>query len=414
MPFAIVRNDITRMHTDAIVNAANSRLQRGGGVDGAVHAAAGPKLQKELDGIGFCAPGDAVVTGGYGLNCKYIFHTVGPIWQDGTQGEAGTLYSCYKTCLTLARKLDCQSISFPLISSGIYGYPKREAIDVATRAIKEFLLDGALDDVQVYLVLFSKTDMELGGECFRGIREYIDDAYAEEYMSRPTEKLRKLRHKNLMPETHACEEAEEAHAAPEEHPDKQESADTLLEDLTTSMPVGKAYEAAEAEAEKLMPERGEAAPKRLVSRPKPAFERSAQSAGQFAPVTGASDANKTLRDMLRNIDEGFSQMLLRKIDERGMKDSECYRRANVDRRVFNIIKNQSDYHAGKPTVLAFAIALRLDLEETREMLAKAGYSFTRSNKTDIVIEYYINHNNYDIFEINEVLFEYDQQLLGSI
>ena len=328
MPLYIVRNDITKMHTDAIVNAANSSLIAGGGVDGAIHKSAGPLLQRELNTLGGCEPGKAVFTKGYGVALKNIIHTVGPIWTGGMNNEDKTLKACYLNSLSLAEKLNCETVSFPLISAGVYGYPKAEAFNIAQSAILEYL-NKAQSDMTVYMVLFSKQDLVGAGTLSKNIRQYIDDVYAEEHLDAPTERMRMQR----------------------------------------------AYSRQNASY---------------------AYDRSAE-----------------LERMLDRIDESFAQMLKRKIDEKGMKDSACYKKANVDRKLFNKIINNASYRTGKQTALALALALELPLEELKEMVEKAGYSFTRSDKGDIVVEYCVKHGIYDIFSINQVLFEYDLRLLGG-
>jgi len=335
MPLHLVRNDITRMRVDAIVNAANHSLLGGGGVDGAIHRAAGPKLLEECRTLHGCETGRAKITRGYDLPCKYVIHTVGPIWQGGGHGEPGMLAACYRNSLTLAREYGCESVAFPLISAGVYGYPKAEALQIAIREITAFLADN---DMTVYMVVFTGNTVELTTKLFGAVKAYIDDVYVETHYDAPRETLR--------------------------------SQHIRADAPTMSQPREAAF-----------------------------FGESVA-----APMS--------LDDMLAQMDEGFPAMLLRKIDERHMTDAECYKRANIDRRLFNRIKNNPGYRPGKQTVLAFAVALRLSLEETREMLSKAGFSLTHSSKSDIVVEYCIMNHIYDIFEINQVLFKLDLQPLG--
>ncbi len=352
MPFRIVRGDITRMEADAIVNAANNTLLGGGGVDGAIHRAAGPELLGECRALGGCDTGDAKITGGYCLPARYVIHTVGPVWRGGGYGERELLYSCYRKSLALALERGCASVVFPLISSGIYGYPKAEALRVAEEAIGAFLEEH---DMDVYLTLVGDTSFVGDGALVRDVMGFIADAFpplSDAYVGRgPAAEAPRRRMKNMLPFRRK---------AAEEEPIRE--ADF------------------------------------------------AEAARREAPV---SEAMPDWETILKNTDEGFSQALLRMIDERGMTDAQCYKRANVDRKLFHKIRSNPDYRPGKPTVFAFAVALELSLEETREFLDKAGFSLSRSSRFDIILEYFISRGIYDIFRINEVLFRFDMPLLGS-
>ena len=356
MPLEIVRNDITKMNTDAIVNAANLTLLGGGGVDGAIHKAAGPELLEECRGLGGCAAGQAKITGAYRLPCRYVIHTVGPVWHGGNEGEKELLASCYRESLELAEANGCESVAFPLISSGAYGYPKDQALKVATDTIRDFLMGH---DMTVYLVVFDRTAFGISSKLYANIRAYIDDTYiGPDYERR--QRLRRM--SNIREDLH--------YAATDEVP------------LEETMPDSEFAMLPEAAA------------------PSPAL-----SAGGYS--------EKELKKLLQTKDESFREMLLRKIDERHMTDAECYKKANVDRKLFNKIKNQKDYRPGKPTVVALAVALRLSLRETKEMLMKAGFSLAHNNEFDIIVEYFIRERVYDVFLINEALFTFDQKLLGS-
>lgn len=329
MPLKIIRNDITKMETDAIVNAANTNLQMGGGVCGAIFNAAGvEELQKECNEIGGCNIGEAVITKGYKLPAKYIIHTVGPIWKGGNYNEDKLLYNAYRSSLNLALEYNIESISFPLISSGIYGYPKDQALRIAISAIGEFLLKHYLD---VYLVVYGRDTVLLSEKLFSKIEKYIDDNYIEKV------------DRNL-----------------------------------------QIYELQEAE-----------------------YEESIQKL-QKPTIKG----KRKLVDVLEQIEETFSEMLLRLIDDKGLTDVEAYKRANVDRRLFSKIRGDKDYRPSKATAIAFAISLELNLDETRDLLSRAGYALSPSSKFDLIIEFHIEEKNYNIYEINEALFSFDQQLLG--
>ncbi len=338
MPLEIVRNDITKMTVDAIVNAANESLLGGGGVDGAIHYAAGRKLLAECKTLGGCKTGKAKITGGYNLPAKYVIHTVGPIYEDGIHGEKALLESCYRESLALAKKHNCETVAFPLISSGVYGYPKDQALKVAIDVISDFLLEN---EMKVYIVIFDKAAYKISEKLFSDIAEYIDDNYVDEH----TDYRRESSHMN-----YPCQSVMIGSAQPE-YLDLCECKAMSLED--------------------------------------------------------------DLDAKLKQIDESFSQMLLRKIDEKGMTDAECYKKANIDRKLFSKIRSDVHYKPSKPTAIAFAISLELTLSETEDMLKKAGFALSHSNKFDIIIEYFISKGNYNIFEINEALFAFDQSLLGA-
>ena len=329
MPFYMIRGDITKLQVDAIVNAANNSLLGGGGVDGAIHRAAGPKLLEECRTLGGCETGQAKLTGGYNLPAKYVIHTVGPIWRGGNRGERELLVSCYRNSLELASKEGCKTLAFPLISAGVYGYPKDQAVQVAVETIQSFLLTH---DVSVTLVLFDRDAATVSKSLFTDISSYIDAQFIKEHADQGPE----------------CVRREVA----------------FYRDAVKGMPM---------------------------------------SAG----VPGSQ------KEALSHIDESFSQMLLRKIDAAGLTDAQYYKKANIDRKLFSKIRNDPHYRPSKPTALAFAIALELDLNETQELLRKAGFTLSHSQKLDIIVEYFILHGNYDIFQINQALFAFDQSLLGG-
>ena len=330
MPLIIVRNDITKMKVDAIVNAANETLLGGGGVDGCIHRVAGPELLAECRTWGGCRTGEAKITGAYRLPCRYIIHTVGPVWNGGKYGEREKLASCYRTSLALAKEHGCETVAFPLISSGIFGYPKDQALRVAVDTIGEFLLHN---DMTVYIVIFSRTAYQISSKLFADIAEYVDDHYVDAHTDSQRDRLRRM---------------------------------SVLESRTLS-----------------------------------------------ADAAAAPMAVGGLDSLLAHLDAGFSGTLLKLIDRSGKKDSEIYKKANVDRKLFSKIRNNPDYKPSKATAIAFAIALELSLPETRDLIARAGYALSPSSKFDVIIEYFIMQRDYDIFKINEALFAFDQSLLGA-
>ena len=332
MPFEIIRNDIILMRSDAIVNTANPQPVIGGSSDARVHAAAGPELLEARKKIGPIPVGDAAITPAFGLGAKYVIHTVGPWWQGGGAGEEQLLENCYRKSLALALRQGCESIAFPLISSGTNGFPKDRALACAIRVISGFLMEH---EMQVFLVVFHREAYQLSEKLFRGVKSYIDEHYVEQRLRSEVRNRRMT--SMVMRETMAMPMAMEACAA--------------------------------------------------------------------APMD--------LKDLVRQVDAGFSQTLLKLIDQSGKKDSEIYTRANVSRQHFSKIRNNPGYRPTKPTALAFAIALELDLAKTRDLIGRAGYALTNSSIFDVILMYFIEQRNFDLFEINAALFEFDQSLLGA-
>lgn len=331
MPLQIIRQDITKMRVDAIVNTTNAEMTGHSGVDLAVHTAAGAELDAECKRLAPLALGEAKVSGAYGLPCKYVIHTSGPVWQGGHFGESAVLRSCYTESLKLAVEKGCRSVAFPLISSGVYGYPKDQVLKFAIQTITEFLFEHELT---VYLCVFDRKSYSFSQKLFSDIREFISDGYAD----------------------------------------------------------GDRYRAFDVGAN----------------------ERPAPKSGR-APsytVTRSEASVSSLREYMNLMDKSFAEMLFDLIDESGMTDVECYKKANVDKRTFSKIKSNKDYKPSKRTAIAFAISLRLDMDKTQKLLATAGFTLSNSRKFDKIIRYFIQNGNYDIFEINEALFEFDQQLLG--
>ncbi len=351
MPLHIVRNDITLMQVDAVVNAANQDLLQGGGVCGAIFAAAGAsELQAACDAIGHCNTGDSVATPAFRLSAKHIIHTVGPVWQGGTHGEEQALHSCYRTALALAHELEDTSIAFPLISSGIYGYPKDKAIDVALDEIRAFLNTY---DMDVFLTIFDAGSLRASRGRFANVVEYINDQY-----------VRESPYTRRKPWENIAAQRTSATTAPQEATISYETP--TLDALPTVAPSSKPLH----------------------------------------------DKRSFLKSLLNNLDASFSTTLLRMIDERDLKDSDVYKRANMSRQHFSKIRSNKGYQPKKHTVLALAIALELSLDETRLLLERAGFALTHADKRDIIVEYFIQQGDYDIYRINLALYAFDQPLLG--
>jgi O-acetyl-ADP-ribose deacetylase len=333
MPFTIVRNDITKMTVDAIVNAANTNLKMGGGVCGAIFKAAGAsELQRACDQIAPIQTGEAIITPGYALTAKHIIHTAGPVYLDGQHHEEALLRSCYLNSLKLALENNCESIAFPLISSGIYGYPSEEALQVANKAIQDFLHEH---DIQVYLVVFDQQSFAISEKLLGEVESYIDEHYVNEHWDG-----------NRLYNNRDVDELNVKYVY-----------------LKKSLSI--------------------------------------------------EPSKVRLADKVGNLDESFSTTLLRLIDAKGKTDVEVYKRANIDRKLFSKIRSDKGYMPSKKTAVALAIALELNLHETDDLLERAGYALSSSQKFDVIVEYFIVQGKFDIYEINEVLFKYDQSLLGG-
>lgn len=343
MPFEIVRNDITNMRVDVIVNTANPRPVIGSGTDSMIHEKAGPELLTARQKIGNIDRGCAAITPAFHLPAKYVIHTVGPVWVDGSQGELAQLHNCYRNSLNLAWENQCASIAFPLISTGNYGFPKDKALQIAIAAFSSFLLEY---EMQIYLVVFDKAAYKLSEKLFHGVASYIDEHFVDMCeQAVATENLRRLRR-------YGAEEME------------------TWEDRAERRPL-------------------------------------CLSANASAPK------KRSLADSLREADAGFSETLLSLIDKSGKKDSEIYKKACISRQHFSKIRNNPHYQPTKPTAIALALALELDLEGTYDLLGRAGFTLSKSSKFDLIIRYFIERKEFNVVAINVALYEFDQPLLGS-
>ena len=388
MPLTVIRNDITKIQTDAVVNAANPELKAGGGVCGMIFNAAGAeKLQKACDKLSPINTGQAVITKGFDLPAKYIVHTAGPVYKDGMQNEENQLRACYINALTVAKKHGCKSIAFPLISSGIYGYPKKEALSVATDAISGWLMRNEMD---VSLVVFDKDAFQLSGDLLGDVKSFINEAHAEEQR-----KLYSYREAQNMESCRLFDTGSLPKLVFAEDMDLMKTDSALMTPRYSDI---------------MKPQARETKPDfPVVGAPQPNYTSQAMPYKKTKPFL----QKKQFSDVVGRLDEPFSSTLLRLIDAKGKTDVEVYKRANLDRKLFSKIRKGKGYMPSKKTAVALAIALELSLAETRDLMERAGFALSRSVVFDVIIEYFITHRKYDIFEINNVLFEYDQQLLGG-
>lgn len=345
MPFEIVRNDITNMCVDAIVNTANPKPIIGSGTDTMIHEKSGPQLLLARQKIGDIARGSAAITPAYNLDAKYVIHTVGPVWQGGSYGETNTLRNCYDNALRLALENQCESIAFPLISTGNYGFPKDKALQIAIAAFSTFLLEH---EMQIYLVVFNRDAYKLSEKLFHSVASYIDENFVD-----------------------ACEQA------------------------------------AEEDNRRWVRRRRE-----LYLREKQALQEERMQAPYAASISELPCDND-LDYFLKKKDAGFVETLLDLIKKNGHKNSTIYKRANMSKQHFSKLINNPSVNPTKPTAIALALALELDLGQTIDLIGRAGYTLTNSSIFDLIIQYYIEHKSYNVVEINITLYEFDQSLLGS-
>ena len=369
MPFEIIRNDITHMQVDAIVNTANPQPVIGYGVDAGIHQKAGPRLLEAREKIGRIAVGDAAITPGFDLPARFVIHAVGPVWQGGGQNEEKLLRSCYEKSLKLAKRHGCESVAFPMISAGNHGFPKDKALQIAMDAISAFLMK---QEMQVYLVVFSRDAFGLSEKLFHKVSSFIDENYVLEQNLKQYGVADKCTVRGV----------QQAMVLQEQMRRRKEAVEM--------MPVEESRMMAPSQAP---------APRPTVKKPAAGFS--------------LRKTKPSLAQLLAETDAGFSETLLALIDRTGKKDSEIYTRANVSRQHFSKIRKNPGYKPTKATAIAFAIALELDLTQTQDLIGRAGYALTNSSKFDVIIMYFIQNRNYNMFDINETLYEFDQSLLGT-
>ena len=391
MSFRIVRNDITKMRADAIVNTANPEPLIGAGTDRAVYEAAGKEgLFAARRKIGRIGVGEVAVTSAFGLKAKHIIHTVGPVWQGGFSGEERLLYSCYEKSLEAARALGCASIAFPLISAGNCSFPKDRALEIAVSACRDFLRKA---DMEICLAVFDGEAFFLSGSLYEGVDAFIDDWYAERQMRRQADRPLKW----------------QADRTPKRSEDKPEELSVLREKCL--------YEAKRPEPAAPFESSASLEPSAPSELSEPcALEPAAVCLAKPGPDLEKGkhiQRQRSLEDVLSQLGETFQQRLLRLVDERGLSDVEVYKRANLDRKLFSKIRCNKNYKPKKKTALALAIALELNLDETRDLLGRAELALSPSSRFDLIVEYFIRMEVYDIYTINLALFAHEETLLGA-
>ena len=401
MALQIIRNNIINVEADAIVNTANPSVGVGRGVDSSIYEAAGrDRLLEARKKIGVISPGEAAWTPAFDLHAKYIIHTVGPAWRGGDHGERETVAKCYRRSLELAAELGCESIAFPLIATGTYGFPKDEALQTAMSEISRFLL---ANEMEVLLVVYDKESFEVSGKLFSDIKSFIGDSEAvydvtyrsygsvkSSGMYSPDRDLQKPSEKRSLIDRlfdRGRAEKQNDYTLMEGAPSIDAGYDLLDDEEAAAFDSSYIDEQAE---------KGFSAPS--YSMP-------------YSPAFPAEE--DSLDERLKHLDKTFQQYLFMLIDRRGLTDPEVYKKANIDRKHFSKIRSNVDYSPSKKTALALAIALELSLDETKDLLARAGLALSPSMISDRIIEYCIETSNYDIYEINCILFKYDQPTLGA-
>lgn len=378
MPFSIVRDDISRVHADVLVNAANVRLAPGGGVCGALFSAAGfDEMRAACEAIGGCATGDAVATPAFNLPARWCVHAVGPIWRGGRAHEEELLHRCYRSAFARAVELGARSVAFPLISAGIYGFPVERALAIAREEVAAFLRHH--DEVALTLVVFERAVVQMGNALVEQVQEYIDDEYVDSssFMRRDTGELER--------ELQWTEDA----SAP------------LSVEMAEPVALPECLQEDDASI---------AAPRPFVA----ANIRMPGAAMPGTPSRAGATLDAEIAQLVATLDAPFSTTLLALIDARGMTDAEVYHRANISRQLFSKIRGNESYRPSKQTVVALAIALELDMSATQDLLARAGFTLSKSSKFDVIVRFFIERGIYDLFQLNEVLFAYDLPLVGSV
>ncbi len=396
MPFRIVRNDITKLDTEAIVNTANSQPVVGPGCDSAVYEAAGydELLAYREENIGCAEEGDAFITPGFGLPARYIIHAVSPLYIDGDHGEEEKLRSCYRKSLALAAEKGIRSIAFPLISTGSFGYPKEEGMRIAIDEIHAFLL---VSDMDITLVVFDEKATRMSRNLFPDLETYIDRNYvegrwAEEYgvpdmfgtvrsagrADRRRTDERRRTHAELGEPVSGARTPEDG----KRRRQNREGSSGFFRPLRTEVT-------------------------RNEVRPDPEAGYSGLSSIPDLPSEEAvTEMERKLAERIAHRSDSFSQYLMYLIAEKGMENSDVYKRAIIDKKVFSKIKNNPDYHPQKLTALCLCIGAQLNLDESRDLLARAGYALSPWDKTDIIFSYFIEHGIYDMIELDIQLEEH--------
>lgn len=399
MPFTIERNDLASVSADAIVVAANEDLQITGGVGEAVAKAAGfTNVQEACNAIGHCPTGSAVATPAFDLPAKVIIHAVGPIWQGGSQNEVALLRDAYDAALSCAAENNAHSIALPLLSAGIYGFPADISLSVAQNAIHDYLDSH---DTEIRLMLFDRTALQAGLSSYDRIAEYIDDVYVDKQL----DARKKARRTETLSDAFLTA-AGTAYGALSASPSAVSPTAASPSAAILSSLFSSRKDTEKETSEDLEGADTQDSVEAVYEGPLTENYNYEESLAREMPSKSSS-----LSDLLDSLDASFSTTLLALIDTKGMTDAQVYKRANMSRQLFSKIRSDTFYKPTKKTVLALAIALELDLSTTEDLLRRAGFALSHSNKADIIVEYFIKNNQFDIFEINATLYAFDQPIL---
>ena len=403
MPLKIVRNDITKMDTEAIVNTANGHAAVGTGCDSAIYKAAGYEelLKYRTEKIGFVAEGEAFLTPGFSLRAKYIIHAVSPHYMGGNQGEEEKLRSCYRKSLQIAKDNNIKSVAFPLISTGGFGYPKEEGMRIAVDEINAFLLSN---DMLIYLVVFDMKATMLGEKVYLGLKAYIDHNYVnkkldEEYgnanlgSTRPSD----IGYREYLSNKEPVERSPRRNVEAQRFKpaDWSVCASPQIDKRKAVMApfIGSFFRKKDTKSEPLFKDEY--------------LEADSTCAYYVEPSLNFDEQHESkLEERMKHISDTFSQYLMYLIQEKKMENAEVYKRAIVDKKVFSKIKNNADYHPQKRTALCLCVGAKLNLDESKDLLARAGYALSPCDKTDIIFSYFIENEIYDMIELDIQLEEH--------
>ncbi len=398
MPFQIIRNDITKVHADAIVNTANPEVAIGSGVDSAIYKAAGKELLLEARGeVGVLEPGEVGITPAFDLDAKYIIHASGPRWQGGDQGEEQLLKLCYDRALALAAENGCGSIAFPLLATGTYGFPKRLGIEIAVDSFTRFLEDH---EMEIFLVVFGENTVRISGELGEEVRSFIDNDYVEAALEEEYSKDSRPGTWHHSEAYHAPILASGTNKAPERKP--RGISGFFRKNRVSSRPAKETNAEFLYDKELWRDSDEDLIVDQSLSEVSQDVLPGAHKPDQMMGTGAAMSLEDTLKGMYT---DSFEKHLQQLINKKGLKNSEVYAAANISKQYFSkLLKGQ--VKPSKEKVLALAVGLQLNMDEAVDFLRFAGYALSPVSQTDVIVEYFIRNREYNVMKIDIVLFDY--------